>query len=147
MRRHGRGAVRSRVHLAYGVNVQVIKGNWQLAGGHKGSSSDDRTSGKKAVEDIDKFVSAGVTTLDTADIYGPSEKLIGDFIRGRPQGRTGVEVLTKFCKFGNEQITISQKNVSAVRPPSLPTSQPTLAIHEHQLTSQPHASLLTYICS
>ena len=95
--------------------IQVIKGNWQLSGGHKGSSSDDRTAGKKAVEDIDKFVAAGVTTMDTADIYGPSEKLIGDYIRGRPQGREGLELLTKFCRFGNDQVTVSQKSVTSVR--------------------------------
>eukprot|EP00892_Ulva_mutabilis_P011889 jgi/Ulvmu1/9072/UM005_0167.1 len=99
--------------LAEGLMVsEVVKGNWQLSGGHKGSQSDDRTSGKKAVEDIDKFVSAGITTMDTADIYGPSEKLIGDYIRSRPQGREGLEILTKFCKFGNEQITINQKSVT-----------------------------------
>lgn len=114
--------------------MQVIKGNWQLSGGHKGSQADDRTSGKKAVEDIDRFVSAGITTMDTADIYGPSERLIGDYIRGRPQGREGLEILTKFCKFGNEQVTISQKNVTAVTRSSHAAAAP-LPMHQ---APQPH---------
>lgn len=56
---------------------QVIKGCWQLSGGHKGEKTTDRTGGAAAVEDFDRFVSAGVTTLDAADHYGPAEDLIG----------------------------------------------------------------------
>lgn len=92
----------------------MIKGNWQLSGGHKGTSSDDRTAGSKAVADFEAFVQSGITTFDTADIYGPSEKLIGEYIRSRPEGKEGLQVLTKFCKFGNEQVSISQSAVTSV---------------------------------
>jgi aryl-alcohol dehydrogenase-like predicted oxidoreductase len=34
------------------------------------------------VDDIRKFVQAGVTTLDTADHYGASENYIGRFLAG-----------------------------------------------------------------
>jgi aryl-alcohol dehydrogenase-like predicted oxidoreductase len=96
------------------ASVQVIKGNWQLSGGHRGSSDDDRTLGSKAIADFDAFVNCGITTFDTADIYGPSEKLIGEFIRRRPEGKEGLQILTKFCKFGNDQISINQKAVTSV---------------------------------
>ncbi len=46
----------------------------------RGDGSTDRTYGQAAVEDIRKFVAAGVTTLDTADHYGPSEALIGRYL-------------------------------------------------------------------
>lgn len=53
----------------------VIKGCWQLSGGHKGESSTDRTSGQKAVDDFKAFVDAGITTFDSGPEecgYGPS---------------------------------------------------------------------------
>ena len=92
---------------------QVIKGNWQLSGGHKGDSADDRTAGSRAVRDFQSFVDAGITTLDTADIYGPSEKLIGDFVRQRG-GADGLQILTKSCKFGQDLRNVSQKAMSQV---------------------------------
>ena len=96
--------------------VQVIKGNWQLSGGHKGDRADDRTAGASAVQDFDAFVQAGITTFDTADIYGPSEGLIGDYLRRRPRGAEGLQILTKCCKFGSDMTTISQQSVSQARP-------------------------------
>mmetsp|Transcript_6138 Transcript_6138/g.17132 ORF Transcript_6138/g.17132 Transcript_6138/m.17132 type:complete len:290 (-) Transcript_6138:341-1210(-) len=38
---------------------------------------------------------AGVTTLDTADIYGPSELVVGKFVKAQPKA----VVCTKFCCF------------------------------------------------
>lgn len=40
--------------------LQVVKGCWQLSGGHKGDRASDRTGGSAAVEDFDKFFDAGV---------------------------------------------------------------------------------------
>jgi aryl-alcohol dehydrogenase-like predicted oxidoreductase len=96
------------------ARVQVIKGNWQLSGGHRGDKVDDRTAGAAALQDFDAFVQAGITTFDTADIYGPSEGIIGDYIRSRPQGAEGLQILTKCCKFGNDMLTVSQDSVSQV---------------------------------
>ena len=81
--------------------MQVIKGCWQLSGGHGGDKSSDRTSGQAAVDDIGRFVDAGITTLDTADIYGPSESLIGKYLASSPGARANCQVLTKFCCFGD----------------------------------------------
>eukprot|EP00971_Amphidinium_carterae_P266132 5279249-Amphidinium_carterae.2 len=38
---------------------------------------------------------AGVTTLDTADIYGPSESIVGQFMKQEPSALP----CTKFCCF------------------------------------------------
>ena len=35
-----------------------------------------------------------------ADIYGPSEGIIGEYLRSYPGARDGVQILTKFCCFG-----------------------------------------------
>lgn len=91
---------------------EIVKGNWQLSGGHRGDRGDDRTTGTAAVADFDAFVRAGITTFDTADIYGPSESLIGDYIRQRPQGRNGLQLLTKCCKFGGDMLAVSPKSIS-----------------------------------
>jgi aryl-alcohol dehydrogenase-like predicted oxidoreductase len=41
------------------------------------------------------YFNAGVTTLDTADIYGPSEIIIGKFVNTQPKAIP----ITKFCCF------------------------------------------------
>jgi len=88
--------------LAPGLRIsRVIKGCWQLSGGHRGDRTSDRTTGNAAVEDFQQFVDAGVTTFDTADIYGPSEKLIGQYFVEYPESRAKCQVLTKFCCFGD----------------------------------------------
>ncbi len=54
---------------------RVIKGGWQLAGGH---GPVDR---EQALEDMRSYLEAGVTTFDCADIYTGVEELIGEFVR------------------------------------------------------------------
>ena len=64
------GAV-PRAELAPGLQIsRIVKGCWQLSGGHGGERSSDRTSGQAAVDDFSAFVKAGITTFDTADICG-----------------------------------------------------------------------------
>ena len=53
---------------------RVIKGGWQLAGGH---GSLDRT---QAIADMTTFFDAGIRTFDCADIYTGVEDMIGTFI-------------------------------------------------------------------
>ena len=73
---------------------RVIKGGWQLAGDH---GKVDRNS---AINDMEAFVDAGITTFDCADIYTGVEIMIGEFItdlrkrRGREFARR-VRVHTK----------------------------------------------------
>lgn len=54
--------------------TRVIKGGWQLAGGHGGF---DRN---QAVDDMMQFFDAGILSFDCADIYTGVEEMIGDFI-------------------------------------------------------------------
>ena len=65
-----------RFSLRPGYEIsRVIRGGWQLAGGH---GSVDR---KEAVADLAAFCEAGITTFDCADIYTGVEELIGDVPR------------------------------------------------------------------
>jgi aryl-alcohol dehydrogenase-like predicted oxidoreductase len=85
---------------------RVIKGCWQLSGGHRGDAATDRTSGTAAVEDFAPFVAAGVTTFDTgpeACGYGPSELVIGEALRKGFVRRDEVQLFTKMCCVGREQ--------------------------------------------
>lgn len=63
--------------LAPGYVVpRLIKGGWQLAGGH---GTVDRAH---AIADMVAFAEAGITAFDCADIYTGVEELIGEFLRG-----------------------------------------------------------------
>ncbi|WP_417417907.1 aldo/keto reductase [Hoeflea sp.] len=82
--------------LAPGHRIsRVIKGGWQLAGGH--GDIDRQTS----IEDMIAFADAGITTFDCADIYTGVEALIGGFrkeyerVRGA-EALSRVKVHTKF---------------------------------------------------
>ncbi|MDW7760653.1 MAG: aldo/keto reductase [Acidobacteriota bacterium] len=62
--------------LAPGYSIsRVIKGGWQLAGGH------GQVDQAQALEDMRRFVEAGMTTFDCADIYTGVEELIGCFLK------------------------------------------------------------------
>jgi aryl-alcohol dehydrogenase-like predicted oxidoreductase len=69
---------------------RMIQGYWQLAGGHGKYKEID------AISNMEAHLAAGVTTIDTADIYGPSELIVGKFVRNNP---TIAVPLTKFCCF------------------------------------------------
>ena len=78
---------------------RVIKGNWQLAGGHGAYKEED------AIATMFDFANAGITTFDTADIYGPSEAIVGKFLDAFNRGggqRCQMQVMTKLCYFGPE---------------------------------------------
>ena len=67
-----------RVALAPGYTIpRLVKGGWQLAGGHGAVDRD------AALADMRAFVAAGMTSFDCADIYTGVEALIGDFVRPR----------------------------------------------------------------
>lgn len=79
-----------RVDLAPGYSIpRLIKGGWQLAGGH---GAVDREA---ALDDMAAFVAAGVTSFDCADIYTGVEALIGDFVRARG-GASDLQIHTKY---------------------------------------------------
>ncbi|WP_410217149.1 aldo/keto reductase [Paracoccus sp. (in: a-proteobacteria)] len=63
-----------RTTLAPGYEIScVIRGGWQLAGGH---GQIDRA---EAVRDLIAAAEAGITTFDCADIYTGVEEIIGNF--------------------------------------------------------------------
>jgi aryl-alcohol dehydrogenase-like predicted oxidoreductase len=76
--------------LAPGYTIsRLIKGGWQLAGGH-GLVSD-----AAAIADMRAYADAGVTTFDCADIYTGVEERIGAFLRARDPSAPAVQVHTK----------------------------------------------------
>lgn len=81
----------ARVELGAGYEIsRVIKGGWQLAGEH------GPVSAATAPDDMAKFVEAGITTFDCADIYTGVESMIGAFRARYPELASGVRVHTKF---------------------------------------------------
>jgi aryl-alcohol dehydrogenase-like predicted oxidoreductase len=74
---------------------RVIRGGWQMAGGHGEIRSDE------AMADMTAFADAGITTFDCADIYTGVEELIGRFrvhyrnLRGQ-EALNRIHVHTKF---------------------------------------------------
>jgi hypothetical protein len=79
-----------KVRLGNGSLIvsRTIQGYWQLAGGH------GRYKEADAIDNMQAHYNAGITTLDTADIYGPSEIIIGKFIQQKPPEAVPN---TKFC--------------------------------------------------
>jgi aryl-alcohol dehydrogenase-like predicted oxidoreductase len=82
-----------RSSLAPGYDIaRLLKGGWQLAGGH------GAVDGVGALDDMDRFVDAGITTFDCADIYTGVEALIGEWLaRRRVRGdERPVQIHTKY---------------------------------------------------
>jgi aryl-alcohol dehydrogenase-like predicted oxidoreductase len=95
----------TRSPLAAGYDIsRVLKGGWQLAGGH--GPVDTET----ALADMDRFVEAGITTFDCADIYTGVEELIGRWLRTRPAA--AVEVHTKYVPDLDRLSTHSRSDVA-----------------------------------
>jgi aryl-alcohol dehydrogenase-like predicted oxidoreductase len=67
---------------------RVIRGGWQLAGGH---GAVDR---RAAVNDLIASAEAGITSFDCADIYIGVEEIIGDF-RTAYRDRHGADALAR----------------------------------------------------
>jgi aryl-alcohol dehydrogenase-like predicted oxidoreductase len=80
------------VELAPGYRIpRIVRGGWQLAGGH-GDVLEDA-----AVQDMRAFVDAGLDTFDCADIYTGVEAMYGRFnVLQRAAGREPLQVHTKF---------------------------------------------------
>ncbi|WP_422371553.1 aldo/keto reductase [Hoeflea sp.] len=100
------------IELAPGHRItRVIKGGWQLAGGH---GAVDRDAG---IEDMIAFADAGITTFDCADIYTGVEAMIGDFraeyerVRGA-EALSGIKVHTKFVPDLGNLATLTREDVA-----------------------------------
>jgi aryl-alcohol dehydrogenase-like predicted oxidoreductase len=92
---------------------RVIRGGWQMAGGHGAIDAD------RAIEDMVAFADAGITTFDCADIYTGVEELIGRFrlhygnLRGS-EALSRIRVHTKFVPDLGVLPTISKAYVEGV---------------------------------
>ncbi|KAK1898251.1 putative oxidoreductase YcsN [Dissostichus eleginoides] len=63
-----------KVRLSGGLEIcRVLNGMWQVSGAH------GAVNNPKAVEAMQAYVDAGLTTFDMADIYGPAEDIFGQF--------------------------------------------------------------------
>ena len=97
---------------------RVIRGGWQMAGGHGDIRFDE------AIGDMTAFADAGITTFDCADIYTGVEELIGRFrvhyrnLRGQ-EALERIHVHTKFVPDLDILAHISKQNVESVIDQSL----------------------------
>jgi aryl-alcohol dehydrogenase-like predicted oxidoreductase len=93
--------------------ARVIRGGWQLAGGHGGIRPTE------PIDDMMAFAEAGITTFDCADIYTGVEDLIGAF-RMRYRETHGAEALarikvhTKFVPDLDRLPQITKADVEAI---------------------------------
>jgi len=69
---------------------RVIKGGWHLAGDH------GEIDPGEAIAHMARFVEAGITTFDCADIYTGVEELIGAFRRAYPSLARQIQIHTKY---------------------------------------------------
>ncbi len=96
----------TRATLAAGYDIsRVLKGGWQLAGGH------GAVDPQAALADMDRFVEAGITTFDCADIYTGVEELIGRWLRTRSAAAAAVQVHTKYVPDLDRLLTHSRADV------------------------------------
>src|SRR2546427_5643347 len=87
----GRQMVPEVVTLAPGFVVsRMAKGNWQLAERHGAPYAREA-----AIDDMRRFVEAGITLFDCADHYVGVEQLIGEFRRRHPDHARRLRVSTK----------------------------------------------------
>jgi aryl-alcohol dehydrogenase-like predicted oxidoreductase len=78
------------IELAPGYRIsRMLRGGWQLAGGHGAIEAE------RAIADMAAFVDEGVTTFDCADIYTGVEEMIGHF-REHILAKRGSEALKNF---------------------------------------------------
>jgi aryl-alcohol dehydrogenase-like predicted oxidoreductase len=98
-----------RIALSDGFEIsRIIKGGWHLAGGH---GAIDRVDAQR---DMAKFVEAGITTFDCANIYTGVEQLIGDFRRHYPEHARRLQVFTKFVPDLADLPTVDRHYVETV---------------------------------
>ena len=104
----------SRTELRPGYNIsRVIKGGWQLAGGH---GAFDR---QRAVDDMLTFVDCGITTFDCADIYTGVEAMIGDAVKALRQRESGpveelIQVHTKLVPDLDKLTSIRHEDIENI---------------------------------
>ncbi len=103
---------RADLRPGYAIS-RVIRGNWQLAGGHGAIGE------AAALDALEAAFDAGLTTFDCADIYTGVEALIGAF-RARLAARRGAEAVralkvhTKLVPDLDRLATISKPDLETI---------------------------------
>jgi aryl-alcohol dehydrogenase-like predicted oxidoreductase len=100
------------IELAPGYRIsRLLRGGWQLAGGHGEVDAD------KAIRDMAAFVEAGVTTFDCADIYTGVEEMIGAFREHlkAERGSQALKTLKVHTKFVPDWEALARVDASYVR--------------------------------
>jgi aryl-alcohol dehydrogenase-like predicted oxidoreductase len=87
---------------------RLIKGGWHLAGGHGDIDP------AAACQDMARFVDAGITAFDCADIYTGVEELIGRFRRDYPDHARRIRVHTKFVPDLDRLDTLRPEDVESI---------------------------------
>src|SRR5450432_164449 len=87
---------------------RLIKGGWHLAGGH--GSIDPA----QAERDMARFVEAGITSFDCADIYTGVESLIGSYRSAYPALAPRVQVHTKFVPDLKDLAVVDRRYVESI---------------------------------
>ena len=101
--------------LAPGLTVsRIAKGNWQLSARH--GAAYDRG---QAIEDMRKFVEAGITLFDCADHYVGVEQLIGEFRRKHPEHAKRIAISTKLVPDSETLATVSKADIESIVDTSL----------------------------
>ena len=101
--------------LAPGLKVsRIAKGNWQLSARHGAAYDRDR-----AIDDMRKFVEAGITLFDCADHYVGVEQLIGDFRRRHPELARRIAISTKLVPDLDTLSSVSKADIEAIVDTSL----------------------------
>lgn len=88
---------------------RLIRGGWQLAGGHGAIAR------ARAIADMRAFLEAGIRTFDCADIYTGVEEMIGEFRATlAPSDRGRLKVHTKFVPDLSALATLSGADVERI---------------------------------
>ena len=103
------------VALAPGLTVsRIAKGNWQLSARH--GAAYDRN---QAIDEMRRFVEAGITLFDCADHYVGVEQLIGEFRRKYPEHAKQVAISTKLVPDLETLASASKRDIEAIVDTSL----------------------------
>ncbi|XP_072223117.1 uncharacterized protein [Leuresthes tenuis] len=95
-----------KVTLAGGLEVcRVLNGMWQVSGAH------GPVNKTRAVEAMQAYVDAGLTTFDMADIYGPAEEIFGQFNRQLKSSGKAAPALQGLTKYVPRPGTMERKVV------------------------------------
>ena len=98
-----------RRSLAPGYEIsRIIRGNWQLAGGHGAVDT------AAAVDDLVATAEAGITTFDCADIYTGVEEIIGRFrlAYAARHGEEALRAIRVHTKCVPDLVLLSRQNFS-----------------------------------